>query len=194
MQSLWSEVFPPYRDGVWQQLAAQLGGSFDRLPLVRLQHRQWTIVLDLWKRGTIHTIRMRSQFLNRDGFWFTVYPEGVVSAARKWLGMQDVVVGHEGFDGEFVIQGNDEAKLKVLFDNPRIRLPLESQPHVHFSIADSEHSYWGVPGGIDELCLTGSEDILDLASLKLLFELFMETLDELCRLKTIAADDPLVRF
>jgi hypothetical protein len=205
MQTLWSELVPPYRDDVWQQLAAHVGGRFERIgvwqsPLVRLQHRSWTVVLDLWKhesvrqRGGFYSIRMRSQFLNRDGFWFTVYPEGVISAARKWLGMQDVVVGHEAFDGEFIIQGSDGAKLQALFDNPTIRFALEGQPTVHFSIADSEHSYWGVPEGIDELCLTSSEDIPELASLRLLFELFSATLDELCRLGTIAVEDPLVRF
>jgi hypothetical protein len=199
MQSMWAGPISPSRDDLWRRAAAQLGATFRfvgfwGLPEVQLQHRQWTIVLDIWKRGSIHVIRMRTRILNRDGFWFSIYPQGVVSTARKWLGLQDVAVGHERFDGEFIIQGNDEAKLKVLFDNPRIRFLLESQPSVHFSIADREHSLWGVPEGIDELCLTSGEEILEVAGLHRLFELFMETLDELCRLETIAIDDPLVRF
>lgn len=201
---MWSPLFSVERDDVWRRVAAELGADFERvgiwqLPLIRMRHRSWTIVLDFWKRTSfmnrtgVYSIRMRSQFLNRDGFWFTVYPQGVVSTARKWLGLQDVAVGHERFDGEFIVQGSNAAKLQMVFDNPRIRFALEGQPQVHFSIADSEHSYWGVPEGIDELFLI-CDDILDLAGLRLLCELFMETLDELCRLKTISVDDPLVRF
>jgi hypothetical protein len=202
---MWRQLFSLERDHVWRQLAAVLKADFKRtgfwqLPVVRVPHRNWAIVLDSWKRNTftkrtgVYCIRVRSQFLNRDGFWFTIYPQGAVSTARKWFGLQDVAVGHERFDSEFIIQGNDAAKLQALFDNPRIRFALESRPHLHFSIADSEHSYWGVPEGIGELCLVSDEDILDLAGLKSLCELFAATLDELCRIKTIAIDDPLVRF
>jgi hypothetical protein len=202
---MFPQIFSLERDNIWRQLAADLGAHFERagiwqLPLVRLQHRSWMIVLDSWKRTSfvnrtgVYCIRIRSQFLNRNGFWFTVYPEGVLSTARKWLGMQDVAVGHERFDGEFIIQGNDESQLKALFENPSLRFALAGLPTVHFSIADSEHSFWGVPEGIDELCLVSDDDIPDLAGLKLLFELFTETLDELRRLGTIAESDPLVRF
>lgn len=194
---MFEEFFGPNRNELWRQLAAQIGATYELHPVwhtswVRLQHRQWTIVLDVHYQGKVNFTRMRARILNRDGFWFTIYPRGVVSTARKWLGMQDVVVGHERFDVDFIIQGNNEASLKALFDNAELRFLMESLPNVHFSIADHDHSFWGLPEGIDELCLTTKDEMRDLVRLKLLFALFQETLDELRRLGTISAEDPRV--
>src|SRR6476659_9583807 len=119
------EFLPPLLDTLWRELARQLGASYEpnwfySWGIVRLQHRQWTIALDIWKGGrNVYTTRVRARFFNRDGFWFTVYPQGVVSTARKWLGMQDITVGHPGFDEQFIVQGNNEARLAALFGNPR---------------------------------------------------------------------------
>jgi hypothetical protein len=179
----------------WPELARQIGGAYTPGSLLqfgslRLQHHQWTILLDIWKQGKSYNTRMRARFLNRNGFWFTVYPQGAISTARKWLGIQDIVVGHASFDDEFIIQGNDKSNLKQLFDNQRLRFLLQSLGAVHFSIADQDHSYWGVPEGVHELCLTTREHPGQMATFQQLFELFTETLDELRRLGTIAQDDP----
>jgi hypothetical protein len=180
---------------LWRQLAKDIGGTFVadfwRDNRVRWQHRQWTVVLDIhhYGKGQRDT-RVRTSFLTRDNFWFTIYPRGLLSTAGKWLGMQDIEVGHSRFDDEFIIKGSDPAKVCALFANPQIRFLIESLPAIHFSITDHDHSFWGLPPGVDELCLTTPDDIRDLVQLKMLFELFAETLDELERLGTLLPEVP----
>ena len=99
------------------------------------------------------------------------------------------VVGHARFDEDFIIQSNDAAQVRALFANERIRFLIDSLPAIHFSIADHGHSFWGLPKGIDELCLTMPDAARDLPTLKLLFELFSETLDELGRLGLLLPED-----
>jgi hypothetical protein len=183
-------LFGRDRDRLWQQVALEIGATYN--PdfwgdgKVLLQHRHATIVLDIYHYGKgSKATRMRASFASRDGFWFTIYPRGMISSVRKWLGMQDVEVGHARFDEDYIIQGNDEAKVRELFANSQIRFLIESLPAIHFSIADHDHSFWGLPAGIDELCLTTNDDMRELNGLKLLFELFAETLDELERLGTL---------
>lgn len=192
---MFNALFDIDRDVLWQKLAQEIDATYvadfwgDHRVLKR--HRQWTVVLDLYHHGKgQRETRLRTSFCSRDGFWFTIYPRGIVSSLRKWLGMQDIEVGSESFDDEFIIQGNDPDKVRAFFANPRIRFLVGSLPNIHFSIADHDHSFWGLPPGIDELCLTTADDMRDLARLKLLFELFAEALDELERLGTLLPQVP----
>lgn len=194
---MFDALFGASRDLLWQRLAQEIDATyvagFWRDGRVLKRHRQWTIVLDIYHHGKgQHDTRMRTSFCSRDGFWFTIYPRGLVSSVRKWLGMQDIEVGSASFDDEYIIQGSEADKVRALFANPRIRFLIDSLPNVHFSIADHDHSFWGLPSGVDELCLTTPDDLRDLARLKLLFELFAETLDELERLGTLLPQVPLL--
>jgi hypothetical protein len=74
------------------------------------------------------------------------------SNIRKAFGMQDVVVGFKQFDDDFIIQGNDERKLKALFHNDLIRRIISWQPHIQlWNEVDDSFSYddWGQ--GVSEL-------------------------------------------
>ena len=192
---MFKDLFGIDTAGLWQRLAAEIGGTFVadfwRDNRVLWRHRQWTIILDIYHHGKgQRDTRLRVSFCSRDGFWFTLYPHGLLSNAGKWLGMQDIEVGHESFDAEFIIKGSDPVKVRKLFANDRIRFLVESLPAIHFSITDHDHSFWGLPPGVDELCLTTPDDLRDLVQLKMLFELFAETLDELERLGTLLPHVP----
>ena len=102
---------------------------------------------------------------------------GVTDLARR-LGMQDVEVGDEAFDRDFVIKGNDEYKLRRLFANTHIRALLEAQPEVSFT-SEPPWSFTREDDEVDELSFTVSGVPKDVARLKGLFDLFAETLDEL---------------
>jgi len=89
------------------------------LPLVRdrawlepLAHDEWTITLDTYAVSTGKTVmfftRLRAPYVNPDRFRFTIYRRGLFSDIAKWLGMQDVVVGHEDFDRDFIIKGTGQ--------------------------------------------------------------------------------------
>jgi hypothetical protein len=97
--------------------------------------------------------------------------------------MQDVEVGYEDFDRDFIIKGTEVGKLRALFDNPKLRELVAAQPQIHLTVKDNDGG-WGAdfPADTDELCFHVCGIIKDVERLKLLFELFSETLDQLCRI------------
>jgi hypothetical protein len=140
---------------------------------------------------------MRAPYVNPDAFQFNIYRRGVFSNLGKWMGMQDVTVGYPQFDEDFIIKGNDETKLRRLFSNDRIRELIVAQPDIHFSVQDDEQKFWGgrnFPSDVDELHFQVVGVIRDLERLKLLYDLFSETLDELCRMGSAYEKSPGVRL
>ena len=184
--------FGPSRKEIWRQLSTEISaryveGTFWKGDKVQATHEEWTITLDTYVVSTGKTVvvftRMRAPFVNPEAFRFTVYRRGFFSGLGKWFGMQDIEIGDAGFDDEFIIKGTDEMRIRTLLSNTRIRDLIARQPQIQFSVKDDE-GYFGpkFPEGVDELYFSVVGIIKDVERLKLLYELFSETLDELCRM------------
>ena len=196
-------MFGPSRKDVWQQLSREMKarfveGTWTRPDKVQATHGEWTVTLDTYAVHTgkvviIYT-RMRAPYVNPDGFRFRVYRRGLFSEIGKVFGMQDVEVGQPAFDEAFIIKGTDEGKLRQLFANPKIRELIEAQKDIDFSVKDDE-GWFGpaFPEGVDELSFTVAGVIQDIERLKRLYELFAETLEELCRMGSAYKSDPGVQ-
>ena len=107
--------------------------------------------------------------------------------------MQDVDIGVPQFDEDFIIKGNDEAKLRRLFSNAKLRELISAQPDIHFCVKDDENRFRGgqiFPPDVDELYFQVTGVIKDVERLKKLFDLFAKTLDELCRMGSAYAKHP----
>jgi hypothetical protein len=200
------DLFGPGRQEIWQQFATAVGGNFteggfwsgsDR---VDAAHGQWMVTLDWYVvstgKSTIAYTRMRAPYVNPDGFRFTLYRKGIFSDLGKWMGMQDVSVGDAQFDEDFIIKGNDEAKIRRLFSDAKLRDLIRDQPDINFCVKDDEGFWSGrsFPPNVDELCFQVVGMITDLERLKELYDLFSETLDELCRMGSAYKDGPGVRL
>lgn len=194
-------VFGPSRDEIWRQLCAEIGadfvdGGFWKGDKVEARVRNWTITLDTYTVSTGHShvtyTRMRAPFVSRDGFRFRIHRKSFFSGLGKALGMQDVEVGHSlHFDEDFVIQGNDEAKVHSLFANPEIRRLIEEQPQIRLELKDDEGFFRAhFPEGVDELHFQVVGVIKEVDRLKELFDLFAEVLEELCRMGSAAEENP----
>ena len=183
--------FGPDQEEVWRRLTEQMDarvvdGGFWNGDKVEATHGEWTITLDTYLVSTGKTFimftRMRAPYINPDGFRFSVSRAGMLTDIAKWFGMQDVTVGHEEFDTEFVIKGNSDEKLRALFANPRVRALISAQKDIRFAVR--ENAGWfrskDMPEDADLLEFEVVGTIDDVARLKLLFELFGETLDQLC--------------
>lgn len=204
--SFLESLFGPSRDEIWQQFAAEVGGNFTeggfwKGSRVDAAHGQWTVTLDTYTVSTGKSAatftRMRAPYVNQDNFHFNIYRKGIFSDLGKMLGMQDVNVGYPQFDDDFIIKGNDESKLRRLFSNAKIRELLEDQPDIQFSVRDAEASFWNVqnwPPGVSELYFQVGGIITDVDRLKLLYDLFSETLDELIRMGSASQADPGVKL
>jgi hypothetical protein len=197
-------LFGPSKKEVWQQLADEINaeyidGGFWRGDKVQAQVDNWIVVLDTYtvsngKSSTTYT-RMRAPFINLDNFYFKIYRKGLFSDVGKMLGMQDISVGYEEFDEEYIIKGNSEERLRQLFSNERIRSLIEAQPHINLEIKDDEGFFAAhFPEGVDELYFVTHGVIKDVYRLKELYELFAEVLKELCDIGSASASAPGVEL
>ena len=201
---LMRDWFGPSREEVWRELARQMeasyvDGGFWRGDKVEARIKEWTITLDTYTVSTGKTsvpfTRLRAPYVTPDGFGFQVHRAGVLSELGRWLGAQDVVIGHEPFDTDFVVKANDEEMVRALLANPRIRERIAAQPHIHFGV-EQGGGWFGpsLPDGVSELRFHAAGVLKDVQMLRRLFELFAETLDELCRLGSAYRDDPGVEY
>jgi len=185
------KLFGPSYKEIWRQLSSEIDaryveGGFSKGDKVQATHNEWTVTLDSYAVSTGHAVivftRMRAPYVNPGGFRFTVYRRGMFTDIAKWLGMQDIQVGDEQFDRDFVIKANDEAKVRELFSDPRLRELIAAQPDIHLTVKDDEGWFAPhFPEGTDELQFLAAGIIKDIDRLKRLYDLFAEALDQLCR-------------
>jgi hypothetical protein len=202
--SMARKLFGPSRESVWRQLSSEMGGEFVKGGLwkgdkVQATHGEWTVVLDTYVvstgKVTIVFTRMRAPYVNPDGFRFTIYRHGFFSELGKRLGMQDVEIGDEDFDRDFIIKGTSESKLRALFGDAKLRQLVAGQKDIHLTVKDDEgHFGPPFPENTDELCFHVVGVIKDVQRLKQLFELFAETLDQLCRIGSAYERAPDVKL
>jgi hypothetical protein len=196
---LMHRLFGPSKKEIWKQLSERVqgkfvAGGFAKGDKVIVEHGGWALTLDTFAVSTGKVVivftRMRAPFVNPSGFRFQVYRKSVFSGLAKFFGMQDVEIGDPPFDADFIIKSADEARIRQLLSNPRIREIIQKQKDVHFAVKDDE-GWFGTkfPDGVDELYFVVAGVIKDIDRLELLYELFTETLDELCRMGA-AVDTP----
>jgi hypothetical protein len=184
--------FGPSRVEIWRQLSEAVGasyveGSFLKSDRVEATHKDWVVTLDTYvvPAGKVYIpcTRMRAPFVNPGGFRFTLYRKSIFSGIAKTLGMQDIEVGDEAFDRDFIVKSSDDARIRTLLSNPRLRELIALQPQIHLSVKDDEGWFaTRFPDGVDELYFSVTGTIKDLERLKQLFDLFAELLDALVAL------------
>lgn len=200
---LFRELFGPVREDIWRQLATETGadfvdGGFWSGSTIEASHGEWRITLAVVRYGRTHATLMRTPYVNQDGFRFRVYRKQLFSELGKMLGMQDVEVGQADFDRDFIIQGNDEAKLRKLFANARIRELISAQPQISFAVQEPPGLFTRdifaevPPTDVHTLDFLVVGILKDRERLRLLFDLFAETLDELCRMGSANKNAPAV--
>ena len=192
------EIFRPNKRAVWQQLCEEIGADF--IPgkgfrgkdAIQAYYKNWVIIIDTYKRGKRPTVtRIKAPYVNRDSFHFRIFRRGAVSGIRKRMGLQDVIIGHEDFDRKFIIQGNDERKLKMMFDNELIRHLIDYQRQIDLEVHLDEDWVTDEFGeGVSELYFEVKGIISHLDILHALYELFAEVLNHLCHIGSAYEDDP----
>ena len=180
--------------------ATYIKRGFGKGDRVEAQHGEWTVTLDTYTVSTGKTVivftRMRAPYVNPDGFRFSISRRGFFSGIAKFFGMQDIEIGDEPFDTDFIIQANDEFKVKQLLANttdPRVARRSEGDP-----VQGRRTTRAGVDRRFRstsiELQFMVGGVIKDIDRLKELYELFAETLDEFCRIGSAYEGSPGVKL
>lgn len=196
------KLFGPSKKEVWRQLSEEIGakyvdGGWWKCDKVEVTHGDWTMTLDTYAvstgKVTIVYTRMRAPYVNPNAFRFEIYRRTFFSDIGKRFGMQDIEIGDEAFDRDFIIKATDESQIRSLLASPKIRDLIAQQSDIKFSVKDDE-GWFGTkfPEGVDELYFVVNGVIKDPERLKLLYELFAETLDELCRIGSAYDGSPNV--
>src|SRR3954467_14365371 len=140
-------LFGPSKDEAWRRLGEEAGadfidGGFWKGSEVKAHVGPWAVTLDTYTVHTGHAhftyTRMRAPYVNPDGFRFTVYRKGLFSELGKLLGMQDIEVGEPEFDEAFILQGNDESRVRDLFAEAGLRSLALAQTSLRLSVKDDE--------------------------------------------------------
>ncbi|MBX2842384.1 MAG: DUF3137 domain-containing protein [Flammeovirgaceae bacterium] len=198
------KIFGPSKEEIWKQLAKELSGNFDNSefsersnPKVQVQFKEWTITLDSFHRSagkcTIPITRIRAPFLNKDGLKFKISKEDIFTNINKLFGTQDIIIGESEFDKKYLIQGNDELKVKKLLSNKMIRNLIDLQPDIHFEIKEDEGFFNKeeyIQKGAHLLYFESTQTIKDIEQLKSLYSLFAEMLNQLCKMDSAYENDP----
>jgi hypothetical protein len=182
-------IFGASRKEVWKQLSEEINadyinGGFFKSPRIEYKYKVWTIYLDTYtvstgKSSTTFT-RMRIPFINEKRFFFKIYRKGVFSNIGKALGMQDIEIGYDYFDNDYIIKGNEEILLIKLFQNHTIRDLIDKQSRILLEIKDEEGRFGPkFKDNESELYFVVIGVIKDKDRLKDLFELFVKIIDEL---------------
>ena len=193
-------IFRHSKDEVWKELSKEIGAEFieggrRKSDKLCAKVKEWTVTLDTYSvtaGGAQNTYtRMRSPYINRDNFKFSIYHRDFLSDIGKLLGMQDITTGYSEFDREFIIKGNDKEKVKLLLANSKICELIQKEPTINLLIKEDEGWFTeDFPEGIDELYLEVTGVVKDVKRLKSMFDLFSEILNHLCHIGSAYENDP----
>jgi hypothetical protein len=198
------DFFGPSKEEILKKLSDETGadfvkGGYWKGDKVQLHVKNWTITLDIYTVSDGHSshvyTRVRAPYRNKDGFRFMICRRNFLTDIQKFFGIQDVEIGEPEFDKDFIIQSNDEIKIKRLLANNTIREQIVQQPRVRFEVRDDE-GWRGVkfPEDVDELIFKVHGFIRDVETLKALLGLFAETLNYLCQSGSASSYDPDVEL
>lgn len=198
--SMLKSLFGPKKDEVWKQLSQEIGGKFVQGETLKggkviAKVDEWTVTLDLYRTSSSHHdityTRLRAPYINKDGFRFRIYKAGLFSTLEKLFGLQDIKVGSPVLDDHYIVQGNDEAKVKALFFSKRICRLIDVLPSIYLEVRDDDGWFSDTfPEGVDELYCLVEGEIANIDQLKTLYNLFAEVLHHLCHLGSAYENDP----
>ena len=130
---------------------------------------------------------MRAPYVTKDAFRFMI-----MSTDHGWdtgSGMPDITIGDPDFDKRYIIQGTDELKLRALLANPKIREVYPAQIDYSLEVQDEP-----LPAGVYQLSYKHTGLITDLDRLQSLYEMFEETLNQLCVIGSASEAKPNVEL
>jgi heat shock protein HtpX len=180
---------------IWRQVARDIGGnyqdggSFGR-EVLRYRSGECEITLDTFEQGndestTIYT-RMTAPFENKHALYFKMYRVGCCASIGTLFGMQDIQIGDPSFDDDFIIQGNDDEKIRWLLNDATIKDRIqEAIPRRLFAIGQPAlgSAVFGARYP-DQLFFQCSGVVKDEDLLKNQFQLFVVTFARLAQIES----------
>jgi len=205
------------QEQAWGQLAAEIGGELitrrERGRRFLGRHLQLAVVgragrspmaLDLKLEAGADTVpswlvsRIRAPYVATDTFSFSIkrlrarLTDGaLLGGMAKLTGRHTVEPGDLGFDRDFFVTANDRAQVRALLADPGLCGLVQSQPAIDISAARPGWRLFKKSRQRLSVLRFGEEGVItDVPRLKSLFELFRQTLNQLCQIGSASSEEP----
>jgi hypothetical protein len=148
-------------EAAWRVAAHEVGGEYGvvqgwNLPWIQVRDPAGIIAVEAIRSDAGSMTRARALFHADERLTLSVSDEGIVSGFFKKLGfVQDVEIGHDGFDPRFVAKGFPANRVRELLAPPVADL-LVRQPFVDLRVSSSATSFT-LPPGVAEIRLRRSK-------------------------------------
>ena len=126
---------------VWKQVSADLDSDqdiYDYSVVIDQDGKKISLIIEIdlggGFEGGYENTGFTAEIADSKGFKFGVHRDGFIDDIGKFLGMQDVKVGHAEIDKHLVIKTNDEDKVKALFDHKNVREAFNNLEDFDFGI------------------------------------------------------------
>ncbi len=151
---------------------------------IRVAHGPYSITLDCHAEiGGLSSqvvTRFRAAYTNSDGFSFRIRRRTWATELVKLIGTQDIEVGDEPFDHEFVLQANEPNEFLRFMESEEIRRELLESDALLVEVRPDD-GWFGpeFPEGVDELYLELPGRVTDAEVIEKHYDLFADILDQL---------------
>lgn len=123
-----------------------------------------------------------------DAFIFAIQTEKWIDQVGKAFGLQDVQVQDQLFDSQFLIQGNEEQKIRSLFTDLRLRELLLLQPPSQLRVITDSSQFdpeWFVPEGLHTIVYRQDALLEKIDQLQNVYDILTCTLQQLGALGSV---------
>jgi hypothetical protein len=182
---------------IWRQFSFENNGTyiiekFDNLDCV--ENKNYIILFDRYIHYQViggqsfdtEFTRVRLEFRAPDNLRFRLTKQGFIDIIGKFFGCQDIEIGDKKFDQRFMIKGNDEVKIHLIFSNNDIKNLLSTQKDILLEILDTKGIFdEPIQDGNVMLYLISETLIVEINQLNLLLKLYQILIDQLTELNSI---------
>lgn len=164
-------------------------GGFGQGPMMIISHNHYEIVFDyhVVNRGNSSATytRVRSVFKNNKDYTLKVAKQGFIAKIGKAFGGQDIEIGDEIFDEEYVVKSNDELLTTKLLNEFDVKSRLNFRKNFHFDVVHKNMMGIKCVDGESGLYFSMIGKLRHEVEVINLIELFKFTLDKLVDLQII---------
>jgi hypothetical protein len=178
---------------VWKQVEADLNKEkdvYDYNAVIEQDDKKISLIIDIDLGGGFEGGYANTGFSagipDAKGFRFAVHRDGFIDDIGKFLGMQDVEVGYTELDKHLIIKTNDEAKVKTLFTDGKVRAVFEKLDDFDFGIHMHSVEHGDHKQAFLELNI--EDGITEPAELKKLYSAFYSVLETIDGFTTTSSD------
>ncbi|MBS1634929.1 MAG: hypothetical protein JST26_03335 [Bacteroidetes bacterium] len=181
---------------LWEKFAQERQGVYvpEGGDKVQVFHNGFSVVIDAYTHYTTvggvtreeEYTRVCTEFENPGGFWFSLAPQGIFETIGKMFGAQDIVVGDETFDKRFMIKGNDEALVQLLFADENFRKACMQQKVQRLELTEKEGLFGEKPAPEKAmLYFLIEKEVTQLEELHEIYDFYSNLIDRLIRLRVM---------